>query len=124
MNFREPLPANCPPMEAENVVAARFVFRLVRADPPTLHDFRSQREEKPDAVFRVTECQARGLSVHADRCDSEKATRLPALRGRLVCRVRLEAGAGRIQQTGRLSHHSWWPLADFDILAHCDMEAV
>ena len=124
MSFREPLPANCPPVEAENVLVTRIVFRLVRADPPTLDDFRSQREEKPDSVFRVSECQARGLSVHADRSDSEKATRLPALRDRLVCRVRLEAGAGCIQQTSRWSHHTWWPLADFDILAHCDREAV
>jgi hypothetical protein len=124
MSFREPLPANCPPLEAEAVVADRVVFRLVRTAPPTLDDFRSQREEKPDTIFRVSECQARGLSVHVDRSDSEKATRLPALRSRLICRVRLEEGAGSILQTGRWSHHTWWPLADFDILAHCDMEAV
>lgn len=124
MTFREPLPENCPPVEAENVLATRIVFRLVRTCPPTLDDFRSQREEKPNAVFHVTECQARGLSVHADRSDSEKATKLTALRGRLVCQVRLEVGAGAIQQTGRRSHYTWWPSADFDILAHCDKEVV
>jgi hypothetical protein len=119
MTFREPLPEGCPPEEAEEIALPREVFRLVRNNPPTLDDFRSQRAEKPNAVFQVTECQARGISVFADRRDSERALKLPVLRGRLICRVRLEAGAGRIQQTGRPSHHTWWPLAAFDIMAHC-----
>ena len=102
----------------------REVFRLVRNTPPALDDFKSQRAEKPDAVFQVSECQARGLSVFADRRDSGRALKLSTLRGRLICRLRLEMGAGRIQQTGRPSHHTWWPLAAFDILAHCGVETV
>ena len=100
----------------------REVFRLVRNTPPTLDDFRSQRAERPEAIFQVSECQARGLSVLADRSDSERALKLPVLRGRLICRLRLDVGAGRIQQTGRPSHHTWWPLAAFDIVAHGGME--
>ena len=125
MNYCELLPEGCPPDGAEEIAAQRDVFRLVRSNPPTLEDFRSQREERPNAVFHgVTECQARGLYVYADRLVSQKATKLPRLRGRAVCRVTLEAGAGRILQTGGPSHHTWWPLATFDILAHCEMEAV
>jgi len=124
MSYREELPEDCPPAAAEEIAAARDVFRLVRNSPPTLEDFRSQRAEKPDATFQVTECQARGLSVFAERRDSEKALKLPTLRGRLICRLRLETGAGRIQQTGRPSHHTWWPLAAFDILAHCGVETA
>lgn len=124
MSYREPLPEGCPPAEAEEIGLSREVFRLVRGKPPTLDDFRSHRAEKPNAAFKVTECQARGLSVFADRRDSERALKLPALRGRLICRLRLEAGAGRIQQTGQPSHHTWWPLAAFDILTHCEVEAV
>ena len=124
MNYREPLPEGCPPDTAEEIAAPREVFRLVRSSPPTVDDFRSQRAEKPDAAFQVTECQARGLSVFAERRDSEKALKLPTLRGRLICRLRLETGAGRIQQIGRPSHHTWWPLAAFDILAHCGVETV
>ena len=57
------------------------MFRLVRTDPPTESDFRSQRSEKPGQVFGgIIECQARGLSVHLDRHDSEQALRLPSLR--------------------------------------------
>ena len=123
MRYREPLPQGCPPDTAEEVSTAWRVFRLVRRNPPTDSDFRSQRAEKPSYRFRgVTECQVRGLSVFAARQDAERALRLPNLRGCLLCRVQLEAGAGHIQQTGRPSHHTWWPLAEFDILARCAME--
>ena len=123
MRYREPLPQGCPPDTAEEVSTAWRVFRLVRRNPPTDSDFRSQRAEKPSYRFRgVTECQVRGLSVFAARQDAERALRLPNLRGCLLCRVQLEAGAGHIQQTGRPSHHTWWPLAEFNILARCAME--
>ena len=97
---------------------------MVRNSPPTEDDFRSQRAEKPLAIFQVSECQARGLSVFFERRDTEQALKLPRLRGRLICRLRLEAGAGRIQPTFQPSHHTWWPLADFDILAHCGVETA
>lgn len=125
MRYREPLPQGCPPEAAEEISSAWGVFRLVRTNPPTDSDFRSQRAEKPSRRFRdVTECQSRGLSVFAARKDAIRASKLPSLRGRLLCRVQLQAGAGHIQQTRRPSHHTWWPLADFDILARCVMEAA
>ena len=97
------------------------MFRLVRTIPPTEDDFRSQRAEKPRQVFSgVTECQARGLSIHADRADSEQVLKLPTMRGRHVCRLALTAGSGRVQQTGQRSHHTWWPFADYDVLACCE----
>lgn len=126
MSYREPLPEGCPPDAAEEIATPRTVFRLARTNPPTLDDFRSQRAEKPERVFPcVTECQARGLSTFADRRDLEaRALKLPYLRGRLICRVSLQAGAGRIQQTGQPSHHTWWPLATFDILSHSGVETA
>ena len=121
MRYREPLPQGCPPDAAEEISTAWRVFRLVRTNPPTDRDFRSQRAERPAHGFRsVSECRARGLSVFAARQDAERALKLPGLRGRLLCGV--EAGAGHIQQTGRPSHHTWWPLADFNIPARCAME--
>jgi len=125
MSYREPLPEGCPPEAAEEIPAPREVFRLVRGNPPTLNDFKSQRAEKPEAVFKVSECQARGLSVFAERRDAEeRALRLPRFRGCSICRVTLQDGAGRIQQTFQPSHHTWWPLAAFDILAHCGLQTV
>ena len=121
MRYREELPPGCPPEDAEEIEEPRVLFRLARTLPPTDQDFVSQRAERPDRTFPgVSECQARGLSVHENRADSERAAKLPALRGRHVCRLLLGAGAGRILQTGKPSHHTWWPLADFDVLACCE----
>lgn len=124
MPYLEPLPDDCPPDESDEVTEARDVFRLVRGNPSTINDFKSQRAEKPNARFHgVTECVTRGLSVLADRGEAENAVKLPNLRGRQICLVRLDVGAGRIQRTGnRPSHHTWWPLAAFDILTHCEMK--
>lgn len=120
VSYREPLPEGCPPDDAEEVTRPRSVFRLVRGCPPTEDDFRSQRAEKPDRQFSgVDECRARGLSVHADPSDSARARKLPTQKGKKICRVQLDRGAGRIRQTGRPSHHTWWPLAAFDIIANC-----
>ena len=122
MTYREELPVNCPPAAAEEIVQRRDVYRLVRTDPPTDDDFRSQRAEKPGHHFR-DECRARGLSVHSDPHDSEQARRLPTLQGRLICRLHLDAGAGELLQTGRPSHHTWWPLASYDVLAVAAVES-
>ena len=123
--YRESLPPDCPPDEAREITSPATVFRLVRTHPPTADDFRFQRAEKPFHQFHgVSECHARGLSVHSSWKDSQRALKLPSLRGRLICRVQLESGAGRIQQTGRRSHHTRWPLAEFDILSRCAVEAA
>ena len=125
MSYCETLPEGCPPDASVEIASQTRVYRLVRTTPATLDDFRSQRAEKPTAVFKgVTECQARGLSVFTERQDVQKALRLPRLRSFQVCSICLVAGAGRIQQTFQPSHHTWWPLAEFDILAHCEEEAT
>ena len=124
MKFREPLPEGCPPDEAEEIVEPLTVYRLVWRDPPSDDDFRSQRAEKPENQFGVSECQARGLSVFIDANDAMKQLKLPKFKGSMLCMVTLGTGAGYIQRTGRQSHFTWWPLADFDILAACKMVDV
>ena len=126
MSFRDSLPAGCPPDAAEEITAPRAVFRLVRTDPPTPNDFLSQRQENPDKVFAgISECVVCGLSVFADKQDAvAKALKLQHLKNRKICRVTLATGAGRIQPTFQPSHHTWWPLAAFDILRHCEVDAA
>jgi hypothetical protein len=119
MSFREPLPEGCPPADAPVVTNEVMVYRLVRTVPPTAEDFRSQRAEHPEKYFS-NECLARGLSVHALRRDSEMAAKLPTLKGRLPCAVRLSRESGHLKQTGKPSHHTWWPFASFDILGNVD----
>ena len=123
MSYREQLPKGCPPDDAIEIAAIREVFRLVRTDPPSDDDFRSQRAEKPNVRFGVDECRARGVSVYSEKDACAKQTKLPYLRGRIVCRVHLENGASRIQRWGaEAAHHTWWPLASYNILAHCSVE--
>ena len=123
MSYREPLPDGCPPATAEEINEPRRVFRLVRTNPPTEQDFRSQRAEKPTHRFPgISECRARGLSVYARQQHGRRALKLPSLRRRLLCSIQLSAGAGKIQQTGTRSHHTWWPLAEFNILVRCALE--
>jgi hypothetical protein len=125
MNYCEQLPEGCPPAEAEEVTAKQDVFRLVRTDPPSSDDFRSQRAEKPGVTFPgISECHAKGLSVFVERTDCEKLLKLRHMRNRRICRIHLDAGAGRIQQTFQPTHHTWWPLEEFAILSHCNVEAV
>jgi hypothetical protein len=119
VSYREPLPDGCPPEDSDIVLTERVVFRIVKTNPPTEDDFRSQRAERPRAEFFADECVARGLSVHTDEVDSLELLKLPRLRGRMICQVTLLSGAGRIKQTGRPSHHTWWPLAAYDILSYC-----
>ena len=119
MLYREPLPDDCPPDAAEEIDAPRTVYRLVRNNPPSDDDFRSQRAEKPTARFNVSECRARGLSVFAERRVAERLAKKPNLTGSVICQVTLTPGAGRIKQTGGRSHYTWWPYKDYDILANC-----
>ena len=121
MPYREPLPDDCPPVDAEEIDAPRILYRLVRNNPPTDDDFRSQRAEKPTARFNVSECRARGVSVFTNLSDAERQTRRRNLRHLTPCLITLTAGAGRIQKTGGSSHYTWWPYKDYDILANCQM---
>ena len=124
MTYREPLPEECPPDEAEAITRPQTVFRLVRQNPPSDDDFRSQRALKPNNQFRVPECQARGLSVFSQIKDARKQLKMPILKGMLICHVTLDKGAGYILRTGRQSHLTWWPLANFDVLNVCRMVDV
>ena len=121
MTYREPLPENCPPETAEEITEPRIVYRLVRHNPPIDGDFRSQRAEKPQQHFDVPECQVRGVSVFDNYGVAVNWTKSRNLRGTQVCRVTLNRGAGRITKTGSRAHYTWWPLANYDILANCVM---
>ena len=50
--YRESLPPGCPLDGAREITSSAAVFRLVRTNPFTADDFRSQRAEKPTREFR------------------------------------------------------------------------
>lgn len=120
MAYREPLPPDCPPDDAEEITTRRIVYRLVESNPPTNDDFRSLLAKEPDRKRNNdTECQESGLSVFSRSNDALSCTKFAKLQGTMLCEVTLNRGSGRILRTGnRRGHHTWWPLADFDILAN------
>ena len=120
--YREPLPEDCPPETAEEIDGRRIVFRLVDSDPPTDADFDSWRAKNlTERPRTASECHARGVSVYSRPRDVRKLIELNGAKEARVCQVALDRGAGRIQKIGGRSHYTWWPLADFDILSHCQV---
>ena len=119
LRFRECLPEECPPKDADEITEILVVYRLVRTDPPLDGDFRSQRAENPSRRFNVSECMARGVSVFSDADVARDILRLRSQRGKLICELTLNKGAGYILNTGRKSHFTWWPLADFHVFNSC-----
>lgn len=123
--YREELPDGCPPSDAMIIREQFIVFRLVEGDNPTPRDFDSQRALKPHARFNVCECRARGVSVFTDPADLLNVKRTQRYRNRRRCRVSLGPGAGKIKNdSGRGSHHCWWPYAEYDILTCCEVLAT
>ena len=120
--YREILPADCPPEAAEEIVHPRIVFRMVDCDPPVDGDFDSWRYKNRGAQLRAaSECEARGLSVYSRSRDVRRLIERSGATEARICQVTLDPGAGRIQKTGRRSHYTWWPWADFDILPRCQV---
>lgn len=120
--YREILSEDCPPAAAEEIVSPRIVYRLVDNDPPADADFASWRLKNPGIPPRtVSECHARGVSVYSRSRDVRNLIRRNGAKEAWVCQVDLDRGAGRIQKTGARSHYTWWPRADFDLLAHCQV---
>ena len=60
VNWREPLPLQCPPSNAEKPVNASVYYRLANSAPAT--DIDSHRKLYPDKIFK-DECDALSLSI-------------------------------------------------------------
>ena len=125
LEYRERLPDDCPPPDAVEIVAPLIVYRLVESNPPTLGDFDSLRALKPGNPYKDpdTECRANGVSVYIDpEFADEVRQSVPKLNKTLICEVVLDKGAGRIKLTNpKKSHCAWWPFAEYDILANCQV---
>ena len=120
MRYRDELPEDCPPAEAEEIAEPRIVYHFVRRVPPTRRDFRSQRQRRPEANRSASdECISAGLSVFADPAEMADMQRRGYFARRIICRVELGMGAGAILKTRGGSHYTWWPAAEWDIAAHC-----
>ena len=75
--YRDELPPGCPPEGqglTKEITTETICYRLVRNDPPTDEDFRSQRTLEPNRDFGVSECRAKGLSVFRQPGDAVRSS--------------------------------------------------
>lgn len=123
MNYRENLPCNCPPPNAEDIDHVRIMYRLIPNDTPSEEDFYSLLKRKPNAQFRSTfdTCNANGVSLYSDPKSARTQPRKKFKDFRLCC-LRLQRGAGKILKTYGTDHYTWWPFAEFDVLGCCEVQ--
>ena len=123
MKFREELPCNCPPTDAEDTDCSRMMYRLIRGEIPTEEDFHSLRKRKPKAQFKTAsdKCNATGISLFSDPNWAKKRTSRE-MKNFQLCRLRLQKGAGKIVKSYGPHHYTWWPSAEVDILRYCEIQ--
>ena len=99
----DPWPEGCPPEDALD--ANGIVYYIVRENPCVAGDFQTVHERKEN---RGDPCNRCGLSVYTDLGDvRHNARKYPKL-GSLIARATLSPEHGKIKQTGKRSHHTWW----------------
>ena len=116
MQFRDHLPLNCPPPDANHSVTD--VYCLVDSDPPTSKDFLSQIEKRPTFKTELV-CQACGLSVFTDIAGTQLARLVSrSLRNKKLAKGNLSKSSGKIKNTPSQNtgdtHHTWWVNRDID----------
>lgn len=111
----EELPDQCPPKDAAPAEDVIF-YRLCRNEDPEDQDFYSHRKLNPEAVYNVSECIARAVSLNNSRDAAVKLKKIPAFREKKITAIKLSVFDGLVCQTGPKKHHfSWWRSLAFDV---------
>jgi hypothetical protein len=115
------LPKDCPPADANS--HAGQVFRLVKADPATIDDFKTYFDLYPGRQWTTREaCPAHGLSIRltlaAAIAEAKKMrSRIKAAHWEVAVAT-LGPKDGHVLQTFTdPNHHTWWPSHQTDFLA-------
>src|SRR4051812_8214296 len=105
--WAEPLPANCPPAEADDPCGRSF-YRVANW-PPQHSDFDSERIRVPERVFpHESDCIARACSLSDELTCLRRSLKFGKNRGKSIVRITLPSKSGVILKTGGPSHWSWW----------------
>jgi len=109
VTYRDHLPEDCPPEEAQP--ANGTVYRMLKGNTPTPDDFLSFRELKPGKAY-PSDCIASGLSVYTELAGIRQLQRrVPRFREATVGQGKLDPVHGTIKGTPsqlHASHHTWW----------------
>ena len=127
MQYREPLPPDCPPPGASAIMERTVRYRLLETTTPQLVDFDSYVKRKGGVNRRIprTPCEQSGLSLYA----TYSAARRELGKGRYNKRGRrwqsigeltLSPGAGKLNPVAAHDCQTWWPSRDFNPAANCE----
>ena len=121
--YTEQLPPNCPPDEATGVNAT--LFRACDSDPPTDEDFTSHVESQLHRKRRRADpaiCTHWGLSVWTSRDDAAHAQQLlDWLKPKYIFSGDVRPADGKLAQTGKLGHHTFWPYLGVHLIERFEM---
>ncbi len=124
MQYREPLPPDCPPLIAQDITERTVRYRLLENATPKPEDFDSyvKRNGRVNRRIRRTTCEQNGVSLFAS---PEAALRMmnsglnKNRRWQAVGELTILAGAGKFNPIEPDEHQTWWPSKRFDQVKNC-----
>jgi len=124
MQYREPLPPDCPPPSARTITEQTVRYRLLEGMTPTERDFDSyvKRNGRVNQRTRRTPCEQNGVSLFESL---EAARKLMASdlnkdrRWQAIGELTIPAGAGKLNPVEPDGHQTWWPSQAFDPVGNC-----
>ena len=133
MQYREPLPPDCPPPSAQDIRDQTVRYRLLKTTTPEQDDFDSYVKEHGGANPEIprTPCEQNGVSVWTSleaargimtgRPNTRRRNTEP--RWQAIGELTISAGAGKLNPVERSGHQTWWPSKEFDPVENCKVIA-
>ena len=129
MQYREPLPPDCPPTSAQPITEQTVRYRLLKTTTPKQADFDSHVKEHggPNPEIPRTPCEQNGVSlwtsleaakgVITSRLNRKRRNGEP--RWQAIGELTISAGAGKLNPVEMNGHQTWWPSKAFDPIGNC-----
>lgn len=124
MQYREPLPPDCPPASAYDIVEPIVLYQMLETTIPQPEDFDSfvKRTGRIIGGSRRTPCEQHGVSlcVTLEVAQAMLAGSLNRkLRWQSIGELTLATGAGKLNPPELDGHQTWWPAQAFDPVGNC-----
>lgn len=124
MQYREPLPPDCPPPSAKVITEQTVRYRLLAGAVPTQKDFDSfvKKRGRPNRRNkRRTPCEQSGVSLW-NSLNSVRALLVSDLnkgQWQSIGKLTIPTGAGNLNPIEPEGHQTWWPSKAFDPVKNC-----
>lgn len=114
MIWHEELPQNCPPKNSKEPNGDEF-YRLCAGNPALSSDFWSQKKENPHRKFGgIPPCVLSSVSIWNDKNKCLELKKFPTQKNKKLGKVILNPSHGKIENTFKPNHFSWWRSNNFD----------